>query len=632
MNEFVDSTSGTGHSLPTGGELLGHLADAFQLKGLFTADHGWSGSDRTARRYLNGNQRKVSEEKTAEVIEHLVEIFLPDDFLNSVSTEFDEEELTRLVVSHSAQLCLWWDRVAGEVNGYRFPNEDPGDSVLPALRLATFGAALRWGAWQFLVADGTPCKGDREEFPIPWWLDDEPMKEIFDQYRDWATENPTLEEVSKKAGLDFDRITDWRAGKHRPNPLFLDCLAQTLESYSGVTASAEAIEFRLRVASGAAHIRKELDELCSPERIDDLREGFRKVARYTCESLLTNQDNNPDCRDLLPKAREIVARGPHCEWGAKIGPILAESSSSQFVADDLRTLHTDWTERLRFWAKMLQGAPDQQFQGNSEFLQSSGIPAKVLQKMAEGGRREMLRVRDFDAPESERLECILEKLEFDPESVQFGEQLVEMTEKIGLVVRAEAQFARGRFDEGIRLVEKAIEADPEAPYPHYLLGCNLGKVARRQNSTELTEKAIHECEIASALEPEWGRPKHEIGVILSNAGRFEEAEEAFAEAADLNEDWHQHHHGRGRNLMWLGRYDDAISHFERSLELEEDDHRPLLDKGICLMAKGNRREGKKLLRRVGRETGYNLLEDDRWKDVLDGPTNVTGEHPVREEI
>jgi hypothetical protein len=44
---------------------------------------------------------------------------------------------------------------------------------------------------------------------------------------------------------------------------------------------------------------------------------------------------------------------------------------------------------------------------------------------------------------------------------------------------------------------------------------------------------------------------------------------------------------------------------------------------------GNKQKGKPLLREVARQTGYDLLRDEKWKDLLDGPVNVFTSHPVR---
>lgn len=631
MKSHFDSGSGNGHQLPTGGEVLGHLADAFQLKGTFDQVNGWEGSDRTARRYLNGEQEKVSPHAARAVVEHLVTVFFPDNYFRDFF-EIDDAEMRQRIVAGATEICCRWDAIAGRVNGTRFPNLDPGLSVLPALRLVTFAFGVHWGGFIFpqftlqqITEEGSPG------FPLPWWFRREGTKFIIDAFRKAGDEERTLEDVATRAGVDLQDLTNWRAGKHRPAPFNLTVLAQTLAE-DAPEARADIVEFLLRIATGVAHLRGQLEEICGASRIDDLREGFLLVAKKAYLALFVLHNRGLDAQTI---ARVVAEKGPFCRAGAEICRSIADAtaaSGSPFVAADFEALSGDWTDRLLYWAKRLAKEPDEQVAEQRHFLQTlMGLPDDAFEKFAHLANELPLRTRDFADPQPVVLMRLLR--ENDVELSAFAASDLRTVERklrpYNLVAQAEELFSTGDFATGLFLLEEAIKAEPEEAGLHFKIGCRLGHMALHLDSDELAARAIHECEIASVLDPEWGRPKNEIAVILSNRRRFEEAENAFEAAGLLNKEWHQHHLSRGQNLMWLGRLDEAIICFDKSSELDPTDLRAIEAKGICLLAQGRRQKGKPLLRQVARRTGRDWLTDDRWKLVLDGPVlSVPMSHPI----
>lgn len=108
MMNFADGKSGTDQELPTGGQILGHIADAFQLKARFKDAYDWPKNPRTHRRYFNGEQHKVKPETAAAIIEHLVRSFLSDAILASTVNR-DNEEFYGLVTEAITRLCVHWD-------------------------------------------------------------------------------------------------------------------------------------------------------------------------------------------------------------------------------------------------------------------------------------------------------------------------------------------------------------------------------------------------------------------------------------------------------------------------------------------------------------------------------------------
>lgn len=628
MTTFMDGESGTDHQLPTGGEVLGYLADAFQLKGSFGEDYGWEGCKKTARRYFNGEQETVKPETASDIIKHLVDVLFPEQYFADY-LELDDAEMRQRIVDGVTRICCGWDVIAGRVNGCRFPNEDPGLSSLPALRLGTFAVAIHWGALIFLQFDIRQITEELAGYPLPWWFRRRRcVKFIMDIYRKAGEEERTLDELAGRTRLKPDTITNWRSGKHRPNPCNLQVLAQALTE--GVSDTDPTyVEFLLRIAAGIDHLRHQVEEICGAKRIEDLLDGFLLVAKSVHMSLSILGSHGHDAKSL---ARVVAERGPFCEEGAGIcRSISAAAIGSPYVAADLQALPGDWTERLLYWAKMLAKEPEERISEQVQLLRSLGLAKSATEKLAQVAEEIPLRTRDFADPQPVVLLRVLQEsgLNLADLAAVGTRESERLLRPYHHVAQAEAQFSVGDIAGGLSLVEEAIAADPENAGLHFKLGCRLGQVALYHDEMELAERAIHECEIAAALEPEWGRPKNEIGVILSNMGRFEEAASAFAAATPFNEDWYQHHLSRGQNLMWLGRYDEAIAFFDRSLELDPTDLRATEAKGLCLLANGKRQKGKPLLNDVARRTGRDWLTDDRWKDVVHGPNrSVKMAHPV----
>ena len=625
MQTYLDGKSGTEHPLPTGCEVLGFLADAFWLKGRFTDEYGWSGSKMTARRYFNGNQDKVSEKTVRAIIEHLVDCFFPQGYF-ARRVDQENHEIRTTIADTLTRICTGWDIIAGQVNGYRFPTNDPGLAVLPALRLATFDGAIRWGAWLYLRHEPDEPEDNDKLHPLPWWLEDDCVKSVMDTYRSEADSEPTLKDIADEGGFYLDDITNWRAGNHRPKPDHLDFLGQALARFTQ-DAEPEEITFELRIATGTTYLRRKLEELCGKDRIADLLDGFRLIAQYTCDTLASlDLERERRCSN----ATAVLIEGPGSKPGTGICHALRSASTgSPFVAGDIAALPHDWTPRLQYWARMLATENAEQATEQLGLFSALGLDA-ASETIKDIAREFQRRVRDFLAPPHIAAARILQSVDFDPAQLDIGRDGLEQLRPYWLVMQAEGRFSVGDFDGGFQLLQEAVDANPENASFHYFLGGRLGQVACHQNSNQLVERAIHECEIASALDPEWGRPKNEIGVILGNAHRFEEAADAFEAAAPLNEEWHQHHLCRGLNFMWMEEYEAAIECFDRSLELEPNDLRAKEAKGICLLAQGDRRGGKKCLREVARVTGRDLLTDDRWKEVLEGPgTQLRMSHPVR---
>lgn len=510
MQTYLDGKSGTDHPLPTGGEVLGYIAEAFRLKGAFDKENDSPVSGRTARRYFNGDQHKVNEETVRAIIKHLVDCFFPPDYF---ARRVDEEnhEIRTTIADTLTRICTGWDVIAGQVNGYRFPTNDPGLAVLPALRLATFDGAIRWGAWLYLRHEPDEPEVNDELHPLPWWLEDDCVKSVMDKYRSEADSEPTLKDIADEAGFDLGEITNWRAGNHRPKPDHLDFLGQALARFTH-DAKPEEITFELRVATGAMHLRRKLEELCGKDRIADLLDGFRLIAQYTCDTLASlDLDKERQCSN----ACAVLIGGPGSKPGTGIcHEIQSASTGSPFVAGDIAALPDDWTQRLQYWAKMLADEDTDQATEQLGLFSALGLDA-ASETIKDIAREFQLRVRDFLAPPHLALARILQLLDFDTDQIDIGRDGLEQLRPHWLAMQAEERFSVGDFDGGFQMLQKAIDENPEDASFHYFLGCRLGKAAYHQGSKktdEASDPRMRNCRcsrsrLGTAEERNWGNSR-----------------------------------------------------------------------------------------------------------------------------
>src|SRR6185436_10822225 len=85
-------------------------------------------------------------------------------------------------------------------------------------------------------------------------------------------------------------------------------------------------------------------------------------------------------------------------------------------------------------------------------------------------------------------------------------------------MQASVAMSHGRLDEAIAHLRRAVELVPTHDGAHFELGAALWQ------SGDI-EGGLAECRVAATLNPEWELPRVEIGIILINAKRYEEARE-----------------------------------------------------------------------------------------------------------
>lgn len=119
---------------------------------------------------------------------------------------------------------------------------------------------------------------------------------------------------------------------------------------------------------------------------------------------------------------------------------------------------------------------------------------------------------------------------------------------------------KGRIEEAIAALQRAIAFQPDSWITHY----NLGLAYVRQRRWAEAEAAYRR---ALTLEFNDPAPYNSLSFVLAEQGRFDEALQAADEAIQRKPDFPEAHYNRARALEALGRPREAIQAYERVLQL-----------------------------------------------------------------
>ena len=178
-----------------------------------------------------------------------------------------------------------------------------------------------------------------------------------------------------------------------------------------------------------------------------------------------------------------------------------------------------------------------------------------------------------------------------------------------LCLLAVLEFQRGRLEEALQLIKKALKVKPHSAPAHVnaalivnsLEGLNAAlpyldralkiapdyAIAHNNRGNVLWRldrhlEALTNLEKALAIEPNYADAHCNRGNVLWSLTRFEEALTSFDRAVALNPIDAMAWHNRGNVLWELRRPDEALSSYDRALAIQPNDTLILMDKGRML--------------------------------------------------
>jgi protein O-GlcNAc transferase len=122
---------------------------------------------------------------------------------------------------------------------------------------------------------------------------------------------------------------------------------------------------------------------------------------------------------------------------------------------------------------------------------------------------------------------------------------------------------RGRTDEGIEMLRRACELQPDAPESLHNLAYVLGIRGHHAEAAGLLERSLQ-------LRPAQPQVLYNLGVARERAGQLAQAERAYREAIALTPDCVEAHNGLGNVLRRCGRNEDAVNCHRAAIRVRPD--------------------------------------------------------------
>jgi Flp pilus assembly protein TadD len=140
-------------------------------------------------------------------------------------------------------------------------------------------------------------------------------------------------------------------------------------------------------------------------------------------------------------------------------------------------------------------------------------------------------------------------------------------------------------------LRRAIALDPKDARPHH----NLGRVLGDQGKFE---EAAAEFRRAIALDPKDALAHHGLGLVLRDQGKLPEAAAEYGRAIALDPKLAGAHNDLGNVLHDQGKLAEATAEYRRAIALDPKDARPHFGLGIVLSGQGKREEAAAEYRQV----------------------------------
>jgi Tfp pilus assembly protein PilF len=119
------------------------------------------------------------------------------------------------------------------------------------------------------------------------------------------------------------------------------------------------------------------------------------------------------------------------------------------------------------------------------------------------------------------------------------------------------------WQNGVTLFEHALRATDMNSRAHYNLGIALTDMGK-------FKEAVYHFAYAMRLEPEYAGPYGYMGIALAMQGKTDEAVVYYQEALRMKQDDETTHNNLGVALAGKGKFDEAIVHFQQALRIRPD--------------------------------------------------------------
>ena len=509
---------------------------------------------RSARRYFSGGTENLVKDSTREeIITAIAEVLTKSGF---ISTPEPKEEGAEPAARLAAML-LWhadnWD-LSRSFLRRRMARVYPGNlsKVWEAyVRPAVGDLALRIAAHLHL-SGSSPA-----DMRLLGFATHTARGGYLNKKRQQA--GLSLETLAERVGVGNHTVDNWMYHGARPSNDNLTDLTRVLaDNIEGATERAIALE--LRALYWVSDVVALLAEQIGAEAV---QEAVVRLHRYAGAAHRLIEDHFP----LEDRAENLT--------------VLAELGSGARVAEPLLTA-------------LVQVEPDPEWQ---EELRSTGpkwvrrvISTNIQVNLAEVD--ELVRqtdgqlLRDWDVS--------------NPEAYAHYRRSQELQ-------------AQGRLGEALAEVETAARLDPLDPANHFTIGSVKTGIGLRRGDAALVEEGLRALWLAATLDPWWIVPWTEIGNVLLQTGRVQQA---LAHLRNVKPDCgplDSRYFSALGDVYWiLDRLADALASYEAAVELDPEETANLLAASEIAMLTGDVGKQRRYLRRA-RHFGAEEGTEELWE-------------------
>ena len=556
--------------VPLSGQVFGVVAHAFGLNSL-------QGS-RTAKRFFNG--RGVSDRASGEIIASLVRDLLSQGIFPALHFSGQAPGSMPVVLEKAIVLnAAAWDELVGQTSVLSKSVDQVEMAGAAYLRLTTVDLALRYAALMRLA--GLPEPSDES----PLWAEEGGgglcLREILHRCEPNA---PTRLEFAEFVGVSLNTVDAWLDGKARPRSKHLVRIGDALSPRVSEMDS-RAIQGRLRLHYGLFDILAELSRHVGQDAVNESVAAFMRFARRAYVELRELGDPSTDQDAAIFNALIFITGARVC---AGLLAALAKQEGDQLWEMELLSAAMPWESRITYVMKVLRDTHKVAEVAKDRL----GIPTEFSEAML----GDTLRWAQAGPGMPRKMDPDLHYYRIRGDA-QFsaGNRLIQF----------EQARAFGDFDTALTHIRRAVTLEPENAQYHFLLGATLGIVGE-------VEEGMEECWIADKLNPEDELPRVEVGIILLNAERNQEARDHFEELAADNDSLTAHlSFNLGVARFRCGAYAEAMEALDRSVSLRGNYGLALDVAAQCAFELGLTAKGRDLAKRARR---HGVTEAyDNWR-------------------
>jgi protein O-mannosyl-transferase len=161
------------------------------------------------------------------------------------------------------------------------------------------------------------------------------------------------------------------------------------------------------------------------------------------------------------------------------------------------------------------------------------------------------------------------------------------------------------YHDSVTLWQDTVTKEPDVWLAHN----NLGAILRQSGRSE---EAIGHFEEALRIKPDFAEAHYNLGVTLARLNRFPEAIRHYEQALRLTPDFAQAHYNLGLALAESGRVPEAMKHLEQAVQLKPDYAEAYFNLGLMLDSQGRTREASEDYRKaldLANQKGNTTLAD-----------------------